>query len=147
MPLINCKVELSLTWNSNCGLCTLAWASTFTITDAKLYVAIVTLSTEDSEKLSKLLSKGFTRPVYWNTYKVTAEKSHNVNVPTRDMTNSSCQGIKRLFVLAYEGDANRVTADSHRRVLLPRLEVKNYNIEIDGRNFMIGRIIIKKQMT
>ena len=42
--------------------------------------------------------------------------------------------MNRWFVLAYKGDANRVTADSHRRYFLPRVEVKNYNIEFDGRN-------------
>ena len=40
-----------------------------------------------------------------------------------------------MFVLAYEGGANRVTADSHKRYFLPRLEIKNYNTEIDGRSF------------
>ena len=40
----------------------------FTITDAKLYVRIVTLSAEDNAKLSKLLSDGFKRSVYWNKY-------------------------------------------------------------------------------
>ena len=40
-----------------------------------------------------------------------------------------------MFVLAYEGGANRVTSDSHKRYFLPRLEIKNYNIDIDGRNF------------
>ena len=40
-----------------------------------------------------------------------------------------------LFVLAYEGDDNRVTADSHRRYFLPRVDIKNYNIEINGINF------------
>ena len=108
---------------------------TFTITDAKLYVPIVTLSAEGNEKLSKLLSEEFKRPVYWNAYKVIAEKSHNANIPLRDTINSSCQGINRLFALAYEDDDNRVTADSHRRYFLPRLEIKNYNIEIDGSNF------------
>ena len=57
MPLINCKVVVSLTWNSNCVLCTLDGGSTFTITDAKLYVPVVTLSTEDYAKLLKLLSE------------------------------------------------------------------------------------------
>ena len=41
------------------------------ITDAKLYVLIVTLSVEDNSKLSKLLNKGFKRPIHWNEYKVT----------------------------------------------------------------------------
>ena len=68
MPLINCKVELSLKWYERC-LLTVANTATFKITDAKLYVPIVTLKTEDNTKLSKLLSKGFKRSVYWNKYK------------------------------------------------------------------------------
>ena len=70
MPLINCKVELSLTWDPNCVLSNLVGAYTFTITDAKYYVPIVTLSTEDNAKLSKLLSEGFKRSVYWNKCKI-----------------------------------------------------------------------------
>ena len=57
-------MEVSLTWNVNCVLCTLAGDWTCTITDAKLYVPIVTLLTEDNAKLSKLLSEGFQRPIY-----------------------------------------------------------------------------------
>ena len=135
MPLINCKVELSLTWDPKCVLCTLAETLTFTITDAKLYVPTVALSTENYAKLSKLLREGFKRPVYWNEYSVIAEKSYNANVLIRVSIDPSCQGINRLLVLAYEGGDNRVTADSHRRYFLPRVEIKNYNIEIDGRNF------------
>ena len=70
MLLINCKVELSLSWNPNCVLSTLVGNLAFTITDAKLYVSIVTLSAEDNAKLSKLLSEGFKRPVYWNKCKI-----------------------------------------------------------------------------
>ena len=135
IPLINCKVELSLKWNPNCVLCTLAGDSTFTITDAKLYFPIVTLSTEDNAKLSKLWSERFKRPVYWNAYKVIVEKSYNVNDPIRETIDFSCQGINKLFVLAYEGCADRVPVNSHRRYFLSRVEIKNYNIEIDGRNF------------
>ena len=69
MPLINCKVELSLRWIENCVLTSAAVdananntgadSATFKITDTKLYVPIVTLSAEDNAKLSKLLGKGF----------------------------------------------------------------------------------------
>ena len=69
MPLINCKVELSLRWIENCVLTTApidadanasgADSATFKITDAKLYVPIVTLSAEDNAKLSKLVAEGF----------------------------------------------------------------------------------------
>ena len=66
MPLINCKVEHSLKWIENCVLTTAAIggnvdatgadSATFKITDAKLYVSVVTLSTEDNAKLTKQLS-------------------------------------------------------------------------------------------
>ena len=136
MPLINCKVELSLKWYERC-LLTAATTATFTITDAKLYVPIVTLSTEDNAKLSKLLSEGFKRPVYWNKYKIIPNKTYNENDYIRELLDASYQGVKRLFVLAYRdcGGANRVTADSQRRYFLPRVKIENYNIEIDGRNF------------
>ena len=69
MSLINGKVELALTWIEKCML-TVANAATFKITDAKLYVPVVTLSAENNVKLSKLLSDGFSRFIYWNKYKV-----------------------------------------------------------------------------
>ena len=47
----------------------------------------------------------------------------------------SCQEINRLFALAHEGGDNRVTADSNRRYSLLRVEVKNYNSEIEGSSF------------
>ena len=58
MPLINCRVELSLNWIERCIL-TVANTEMLKITDAKLYVLIITLSAEDNVKLSKLVSKGF----------------------------------------------------------------------------------------
>ena len=61
MPFINCKVEISLKWIERC-LLTVASTATFTITDAKIYVPIVTLSSEDNTKLPKFLSKGFKGP-------------------------------------------------------------------------------------
>ena len=69
MSLNYCKVELSLKWNENCILSSAGTAATFTITDTKLYVPVVTLKIEDNAKLSELLSKGFERSIYWNKYK------------------------------------------------------------------------------
>ena len=68
MPLINCIVELSLKWYENCMLSSAGTAATFTISDTKLYVPVVTLKIEDNAKLSKLLSEGFERSIYWNIY-------------------------------------------------------------------------------
>ena len=67
---IEVEVELSLKWDKNCILSSEDGNSVFAITDAKLYVLIVTLLVEDNAKLSKLLGKRFKRPVYWNKYKV-----------------------------------------------------------------------------
>ena len=59
MPLINCKVELTLNWFENCKLSSAETAATFAIIDTKHYVPVVTLKTEENTKLSKLLSEGF----------------------------------------------------------------------------------------
>ena len=108
--------------------------SVFAITDAKLYVPIVTLWAEDNAKLSKLLGKGFKRSIYWNKHKVIPNKKYNANEHIRELVDSSCQGVKKLFVLTYD-NVNGITADSHKRYFLPRIKIKKYNIEIDGRNF------------
>ena len=73
MALINCKMEISLKWIENCMLTT-ATTATFKITDAKRYLLIVPLSSEDNVKLSKLLCDGFKRSIYWNEYKVIPNK-------------------------------------------------------------------------
>ena len=151
IPLINCRVELSLRWIENCVLTTAeigananatgADGATFTVTDAKLHVPVVTLSTEDNVKLSKLLSEGFNRCIYWNEYKVIDNKivvitAVNEEKHIRELFDSSCQGVNRLFVLAYEnteGD-NQVSVNSFKKHFLPRVKIGNYNIKVDRRN-------------
>ena len=103
---LNCKVQFSLTWNEDCILTSLAGNSTFAITDAKLYVPIVTLSIDDNTKLTNLLRKGFKRSVYWNKYKVIPNKIYNQNNYIRELLDSSYQGVKRLFILAYDNTGN-----------------------------------------
>ena len=104
------------------------------ITDAKLYVPAVTLSTE----IAKQLSEEFKRSVYWVIdSKVVEITNANTKRNIRELLDSSYQGVKRLFVLAYnnkEGD-NKVSVDSYKKYFLPRVKIENYNIEIDGRNF------------
>ena len=101
MPLINCLIELSLKWYERCILI-VANTATFKITDAKLYVLIVTLSVEDNSKLSKLLNEGFKRPIYWNEYKVTPNKiveiaAINEEKYIRELLDSSWQGVKKII--------------------------------------------------
>ena len=55
---------------------------------------------------------------------------YNANAIIRESIDCSCQEINRMFVIAYEDGANRVTVGSHRRYFLPRVEIKDYNMEI-----------------
>ena len=71
MPLINCEVELILTWSENCVIISTNVANqnpTFTITETTLYVRVITLSTQDNAKLSPQLKSGFKRKIGWNKY-------------------------------------------------------------------------------
>ena len=139
MPLINYKVELSLKWYAKCVLIIgNETAATFAITDTKLYVPVVTLKTEENAKLSKLLSKGFKRSIYWNKCKVIL-KDYVENNDTRERLDTSFQGVNRLFVLVYAYGDNITYENAYRRYFLPRL-IENYNIEIDGGNVYGHRI-------
>ena len=98
--------------DQNCMLTIAANTSNvpFKIADAKLYVLVVTLSAENNLKLVKQLNEGFKRPVYWNKYKVIDNKvvaivAANAEKHIRELLDSSYQGVKRLFVLAFDNAA------------------------------------------
>ena len=83
------------------------------------------------------MAEGFKRPVYWKKYKVIDNISvnnanNNEEKPIRQLLDSSYQGVKRLFVLAYN---NKVSIDSFKKYFVPRVKIENYNIEIDGKTF------------
>ena len=88
----------------------------------------------------KLLEDGFKRPVYWNECQTKAETrnsdDHNLKIFLLD---ASFQGVRRLFVLAFDNtdnDAKKFERNSHRKYFLQRLNITNYNVVlIDGRNF------------
>ena len=89
-----------MSWDPNCVLSNLVQVATFAIIDVKLYLPIVTLSTEDNAKLSKLLIEGFKRPVYWNKYKIIPNKTYKENDYIREVLDSSYERVKILFVLS-----------------------------------------------
>ena len=126
------QVELSLTWYENCILSSAGTAATFAITDSKFYVPVVTLKTEDNVKLSKLLNEGFKRLVYWNKHKIILRDYDNEYI--RQRLDASFQGFSKLFVLAYARGDNVTNENSYRKYFLTGIKIKNYNIEIDGRN-------------
>ena len=68
MPLINCKVHLELNWIEDFILPSAGNSAKFELKDAKLHVPRVILSTKDSVNLTKQLTEGFKRSVYWNSY-------------------------------------------------------------------------------
>ena len=55
MPVINCEINLILTQSDKCVLSNDTKAATFAITDTKLYVPVVILSTQDNAKLLEQL--------------------------------------------------------------------------------------------
>ena len=118
--------------------------TTCKITNTKLHVPIVTSSSKDNAKLVKLLEEGFNRPVYWNEYQTKKESQNlgNINFKTFYL-DASFQGVRRLFVLAFNNTTDKdnnpindaVFRNNHRKYFLPRVNITNYNVLIDGRNF------------
>ena len=68
MPLINCEVNLILTWSPTCVISSATGETKFKITETKLYVPVVTLSTQVNAKLLQQLKSGFKRTANWSKY-------------------------------------------------------------------------------
>ena len=68
MSLISYQINLILTWSEDCVISSATEATKFKITNTKLYVPVVTLSTKDNEKLLQLLKSCFKRTINWNKY-------------------------------------------------------------------------------
>ena len=131
MPLINCEVNLILTLSSTCVITNSNGAGTFAITDTKLYVPVVTLSTQENTKFLQQLKSGFKRVINWNKYLSKPELlAQNPNL--NQLVERNFQGVNRLFVLAFENDDDRT---DHEKSCLPNVEIKDYNIMINGENF------------
>ena len=133
MRLINCELELILDWSASCVIIYTDFANqvpTFIITETNLYVPVVTWSSHDNSQLLPQLKNGFKRTITWNKYLVTPELlARNVNL--NHLIDPSFQGINRLFVLAFEDDAQRT---SNKRYYIPNVEIKDYNVMIDSKN-------------
>ena len=101
--------------------------ATFSVTDTKLYVLVVTLSPQDNAKLLQQVKLGFKRTSSWNTYQSKPE-SLRENQYLNHLINTSFQG---LFVLSFENDAQRI---SNKRYYFPNVEIKDHNFMIDAKN-------------
>ena len=127
MPLINSEVSLTLTWSENCVLTNITTQTArdadpndanadppvearpeikaptsekFKITDTKLYVPVVTLSTKDDNNFLSQLKSGFKKTIKWNKCrsKITNEtKTNHLN----HLIDSTFIKVNRLFVLSF----------------------------------------------
>ena len=101
LPLINTKIYAELYWTNYSVLCNQNQNSIFQITKTEMYIPVVTLNTENNNKLSSLLSKGFERTVVWNEYK---SKIERINIPRNDNSlrrttlNTSFQGVSKYLL-------------------------------------------------
>ena len=134
MSLINCEVNLILTWSSTCVLISTNIPNqhaTFAITDTRLYVPVVTLSTQENTKFLQQLKSGFKRVINWNKY-LSKPELLALNPNLNHLVEPSFQGVNRLFVLAFQNGDN-ITSDE--QYYLPTVEIKDSNIMINGENF------------
>ena len=133
MPTINCEVNLILTWSKGCAITNSEGPEKFAITETKLYVSVVTLSTQDNAKLLQQLQLefDFKRTINWNKYE-SSVKTFAKNTYLNYLINPSIEGVNRLFVLSFE---NEDQIKSHSTYYLPKIEIKDYNVMIYCRNF------------
>ena len=121
LPLINTKLYIQLNYTKNSVISNPAGESTFKITKTESYVPVVTLNTEDNNKLNQLLDSEFRRTVYWNKYKSKIEtitQAHNDNNYKRSLLDVAIPGANRLFAIGFNnngGDANEMIRNDHRK--------------------------------
>ena len=123
MLLINCKINLTLTWSANCVIVIVNWVTAFAITDTNLHVPVETLSTHDNVKLLDQLKSGFKRTIKWNKYqsKVTIQQQSSY---LDHLTNPSFQGVNRIFVLSFP---NSMVRTEYKECFMPTAEIKDYD--------------------
>ena len=120
-----------MTWSPTCVITNSTGKGKFKTTDTNLYVPVVTLSTKDNENLLQQLGSGFKRVINWNKYSSKPELLSQ-NLSLNYLIEPSFQGVNRLFVLAFENDAQRKV---HSGYYLTNVEIRNYNVMINGENF------------
>ena len=106
-------------------------SATFKIKDCKLYVPVVTLSTENDKILLEQLKTGFKRTIKWNKYRSEMSnqtKNNNLNF----LIYPTFTNLNTLFVLTFENEDDRT---SFSKYYVPKVEIKDFNVLIDGKPF------------
>ena len=147
IPLINCEITLILSWykefvlvgRAHKGPAAAAINSPtgvkFEITDCKLYVPVVTLSAENDSKLLEQLKSGFRITIKWNKY-MSQMSNQNKNNNLNYLIDPTFSNVSRLFVLSFENEDDRT---SYNKYYMPSVEIKDYNVLIDGNAFFERR--------
>ena len=143
MPLINCEVELILTWSKNCVLIDKLTGDAdyganpivykidnpenaiFQITNTKLFVPVVTLSKENNTKLLEQLKTGFKRTIKWNKYRSQMSIQNNNN-NLNYFIDPTFTNVNRLFVLSFERtEDHKDYRDSFSHYYVPKVQIKD----------------------
>ena len=132
MALINCEVSLTLTWSENSILTDITTQTaraaqgdnparsatgapanaTFKITETKLHVSVVTLSTENDKRLLKKLRTRFKRTIKWNKYRsemTDQTQNNNLNY----FIDPTFTKVNRLFVLSFDNENDRISFSNY----------------------------------
>ena len=132
MPLINSEVSLTLTWSENCLLTNITTqtaaaaqgdnpareridaptSATFKITDTKLYVPVVTLSTKDDNNFLEQLKSGYKKTSRWNKYRsemINQTKTNHLS----HVIDPKFIKVNRLFVLSFENEEDRTSLSKY----------------------------------
>ena len=129
---MNCEINLILTWSEDYLISSATGETKFEITNRKLYDLDVTLSTQDNAKLLQQLKSGFKTTINWNKHQRKVSRE-GVNQYLDFLIDPSVQGVNTLFVLSFENECDRKV---HTGYYLPKVEIKDYSVIIDGKNFM-----------
>ena len=112
---------------------------TFKIIDTKLYAPVVTLSKENDIKLSEKLKSGFKKTIKWNKYRsqMTIQNHNNNNL--NYLIDPTFTNVNRLFVLSYEkieeDNLKKDYSDSFSHYYVPKVQIKDFNVLVDGKSF------------
>ena len=131
MLLISFEISRDLTWSKKCVISPAVGITEFKITDTKLYVPVVTLSTEDKVKVLKQLEYDFKGTISWNKYHPKF-KMFPHNRYLNYLIVPSFQGLNKHFVLPFEKETDK---EVHTKYYIPTEEIKHYNVITDGKNF------------
>ena len=98
MLLINCEINVKLTWSANCVITNLAGSGTFEIIDTKPYIPAINLWIQENIKLLGQLKSGFKRVIKWKKYTLEFQ-SYTQNHHLNYLIDPSFQGVNGLFML------------------------------------------------